>query len=932
MNSLVALDIETTGLDPDQDAILEIGAVRFNDHRVEAEWTTLINPGRRIPPFITQLTGITDQMVLQSPNIHEVLPDLQAFVGDDPILGHNVGFDLGFLRRFGILRHNDLVDTYEMAAVLLPTASRYNLGALAQGLGIPAPGAHRGLQDARITRMVYQRLFEQALELPLPLLAEIIRLGEGVEWGGYLPLRLALRLRSQEIVSSNAVRHAYEGPIFDARGDHLAPPLQPQGEPSPLDPEEVGAILAPGGLFSHYFPNFEHRPQQVAMLEAVTQALSYGRHLMVEAGTGTGKSMAYLVPAALWALHNQRRVVISTNTINLQDQLINKDIPDLRNALGIDLQATVLKGRGNYLCPRRLENLRRHGPEKDDEVRVLGKVLVWLQGTYTGDRSELNLNGPVEREIWQRISAEDENCTTETCVKKTGGICPFYRARQAAQSSHLLIVNHSLLLADVATGNRVLPEYDYVIVDEAHHLEDATTNALSFRVTQADIERLMRELGGPKNGLLGWLLTATEGVLPPSEYATLNQLVQQATDQEFRLEALLRELFATLNRFLEELRGEHQASSYSQQVRILPAIRTQPGWEEVELAWDEAEHTFKPLLEGLAFLAQGLAQLVEDLADENQELYGSLVNLYRRMSTVHDQVDNLVFNPAPDQIYWAEILPNGNRLSLNVAPLHIGSLMEKYLWHEKASVVLTSATLTAAGEFDYLRGRLSAIDADELALGSPFDYETAALVYLVNDIPEPNDRQGHQKAVESGIIRLCRATGGRALVLFTSYDQLRRTSQAISPVLARDDIIVFEQGEGASPHALLESFRSTERAVLLGTRAFWEGVDVPGEALSVLVIVKLPFDVPSDPIIAARAETFEDPFSEYSLPEAILRFRQGFGRLIRTQFDRGVVAVLDARILNKRYGRLFIDSLPPCTFRTGPQADLPKAAAQWLNL
>ena len=827
---MVALDIETTGLDPDQDAILEIGAVRFNDHRVEAEWTTLINPGRRIPPFITQLTGITDQMVLQSPNIHEVLPDLQAFVGDDPILGHNVGFDLGFLRRFGILRHNDLVDTYEMAAVLLPTASRYNLGALAQGLGIPAPGAHRGLQDARITRMVYQRLFEQALELPLPLLAEIIRLGEGVEWGGYLPLRLALRLRSQEIVSSNAVRHAYEGPIFDARGDHLPPPLQPQGEPSPLDAEEVGAILAPGGLFSHYFPNFEYRPQQVAMLEAVTQALSYGRHLMVEAGTGTGKSMAYLVPAALWALHNQRRVVISTNTINLQDQLINKDIPDLRNALGIDLQATVLKGRGNYLCPRRLENLRRHGPEKDDEVRVLGKVLVWLQGTYTGDRSEINLNGPVEREIWQRISAEDENCTTETCVKKTGGICPFYRARQAAQSSHLLIVNHSLLLADVATGNRVLPEYDYVIVDEAHHLEDATTNALSFRVTQADIERLMRELGGPKNGLLGWLLTATEGVLPPSEYATLNQLVQQATDQEFRLEALFRELFVTLNRFLEELRGEHQVSSYSQQERILPAIRTQPGWEEVELAWDEAEHTFKPLLEGLAFLAQGLAQLVEDLADENQELYGSLVNLYRRMSTVHDQVDNLIFNPAPDQIYWAEILPNGNRLSLNVAPLHIGSLMEKYLWHEKASVVLTSATLTAAGEFEYLRGRLSAIDADELALGSPFDYETAALVYLVNDIPEPSDRQGHQKAVESGIIRLCRATGGRALVLFTSYDQLRRTSQAIGPVLARDDIIVFEQGEGASPHALLESFRSTERAVLLGTRAVLGRGGCPGRS------------------------------------------------------------------------------------------------------
>jgi DNA polymerase-3 subunit epsilon/ATP-dependent DNA helicase DinG len=258
--------------------------------------------------------------------------------------------------------------------------------------------------------------------------------------------------------------------------------------------------------------------------------------------------------------------------------------------------------------------------------------------------------------------------------------------------------------------------------------------------------------------------------------------------------------------------------------------------------------------------------------------------------------------------------------------------MQRYLWNEKSSVILTSATLTAAGEFDYLRGRLCAEEADELALGSPFDYESAALLYIVNDIPEPSDRHGHQKAVESALIRLCRATAGRTLALFTSYDQLRRTSQAIAPILAKHDIIVYEQGEGASPHSLLETFRTSERAVLLGTRAFWEGVDVPGEALSVLVIVKLPFDVPSDPIIAARAETFEDPFYQFSLPEAILRFRQGFGRLIRTQSDRGVVAILDKRVLTKRYGRLFLDSLPPCTVQVGPLANLPQMAAQWLNL
>jgi DNA polymerase-3 subunit epsilon/ATP-dependent DNA helicase DinG len=226
---------------------------------------------------------------------------------------------------------------------------------------------------------------------------------------------------------------------------------------------------------------------------------------------------------------------------------------------------------------------------------------------------------------------------------------------------------------------------------------------------------------------------------------------------------------------------------------------------------------------------------------------------------------------------------------------------------------------------------LSAEDADELALGSPFDYETATLLYLVNDIPEPSDRNGHQRAVETGLIQLGKAAGGRTLALFTSYDQLKRTSQAIAPVLAREDILVYEQGDGASPHTLLETFRTTERAVLLGTRAFWEGVDIPGEALSVLVIAKLPFDVPSDPIVAARSETFDDPFSQYSLPEAILRFRQGFGRLIRTQFDHGVVAVLDRRVLSKKYGRLFLDSLPPCTVQAGPLAELAKATRRWLN-
>jgi ATP-dependent DNA helicase DinG len=932
MDSIVALDIETTGLDPEKDAIIEIGAVRFTDRRVEGEWSTLIHPGRRIPPFITQLTGITDQMVLRAPAIQEVTAELTTFAGNSPVLGHNVRFDMAFLRRQGVLKRNTVLDTYEMASVLVPNASRYGLGSLAQALGVPLPATHRALDDAHATRGVFLRLYQEALDMPLNLLAEIIRLGEGLDWAGYWPLRQALRDRSRQVVSPETVRHSYTGPLFSQNLSRTPAPLQPVEEPIPLDIDEVSALLEPGGVFAHHFPQFEHRPQQVEMLRAVTQALSEHRHLMVEAGTGVGKSMAYLIPAALWAVQNGRRVVISTNTINLQDQLINKDIPDLRAALDLDVRAIVLKGRSNYLCPRRLESLRRRGPDNADEMRVLGKVLVWLQGTESGDRSEINLNGPVERSVWSRLSSEDEGCTTENCLKRTGGACPFYRIRQAAQSAHILVVNHALLLADVATGNRVLPDYEYLIVDEAHHLEEATTSALSYRITLSDVDRTLGMLGGPKDGVLGWALSATQEVLSPAEFASLSYLVGHITDLAFRLQELARQFFTGVDLFLQEQREGQPVGMYSHQERILPATRTQPAWSDVELAWDEAQHTLQPMLEALTRLAQGLAEIQEALSEEDEELYNTLLNLYRRFSELNDQMNALVFQPSEEMVYWAEVQPNGFKLALNAAPLHIGALMEKYLWHEKSAVILTSATLATAGEFTYLRGRLNAAEADELALGSPFDFETASLLYLVNDIPEPGDRNGHQRAVENGLVHLCRATGGKTLVLFTSYDQLKRTSQAIGPLLARDDILVYEQGEGASPHTLLENFRTSDRAVLLGTRAFWEGVDVPGEALSVLVIAKLPFDVPSDPIVAARSETFDDPFYEYSLPEAILRFRQGFGRLIRTQSDRGVVVSFDKRILTKRYGRLFLDSLPPCTVHNGTLAELPRTAARWLNL
>lgn len=932
METLVALDIETTGLDPKEHAIIEIGAVKFDSNRVQAEWSTLIHPGQRIPPAITRLTGITDQMVLQAPHVEQILNELSDFVGDLPIVGHNIGFDLAFFRKLKTFKHNDLYDTYELAAVLIPNAGRYNLGALLQILGIPLPWIHRSLPDAQASRAVYLRLLERAQELPLPILAEILRLAENVDWYGYHPLNQVFKSRSREIVVPQMEGAGYFFPEFNGYLKHSAANLEPSGEIKNLEEEELAALLEPGGIFARQFSGYEFRQEQVAMLRSITGALNNAQHLMVEAGTGIGKSIAYLIPAALWSMQNKERLVISTNTINLQDQLINKDIPDLQNSLELDLHATVLKGRSNYLCPRRLESLRQRYPQNADELRVLAKILVWLLDTKTGDRSEINLNGPAERDVWMRFSADDEACSTENCQKKMSGNCPFFQARQSAHHAHIVIVNHALLLTDVATGNRILPEYNYLIVDEAHHLESATTNALSFQVSQNQVVHSIKELGSTGSGLLAWLMEAVQKILGPGDVASFNKLAERLTDQAFRLENLSGNFFKAVKSFVDEQNERREHGMYSHQERITPATRTQPAWSDIEVSWDEAQQTLQNLLETLTKIIQGIADINNSLPDEDNELFGSFSSIYKRLYELNEQVNALVFEPSAERVYWVEVQSNQTQLTLHTAPVHIGPLMERFIWNEKSAVILTSATLTTAGEFDYIRSRLNAENVEELQLGSPFDYETSSLLYIVEDIPEPPDRQRYQKFVEIGLINLCRATGGKTLALFTSYDQLRRTSRAISSALAKHDITVYEQGEGASPHTLLETFRRSERAVLLGTRAFWEGIDIPGEALSVLVIVKLPFDVPTEPIVAARAESFDDPFYQYSLPEAVLRFRQGFGRLIRSKSDRGVVAIFDRRLITKQYGRYFLDSLPRCTTKQGKLEKLPEEAARWLNL
>lgn len=933
----VALDLETTGLDAERDAIIEIGAVKFRGDEALDTFSTLVDPGRPIPRDITVLTGITDKDVRGAPGLHDVLPRFARFVGERPIVGHSVDFDLEFLQRHSRQFDNEYLDTFELAGVLLPHADRYSLSRLAQMLGVELEQAHRALDDAMASFHLFRAMLRRAASLPPRLLKEIIGQAERTGWRAGIFFREALEEIAQDPSKRrpSPERLGPEEPLFAA--SQKVPSLQPSADRTPLIVDRLASFLEEGGAFDGHFPGYEHRPQQVEMLRAVADALNRGEHLLVEAPTGVGKSLAYLIPAVHWASKNGERVVVSTNTINLQEQLYHKDLPDLDHILPLDFRATVLKGRSHYLCPARLQALRHAGARSPEQARVLAKVLIWLLETEDGDGDELFLPTALERSLWRRLSAEYEGCRPERCRFFQNGTCYFYRARRAAEAAHLIIVNHALLLADVAVQNRALPEYSYLIIDEAHHLESATTNGLSFETDRTSIRRLLGEIGrvystsGQVTGLLGRILgNCRQAELPEDVMQKVELSIGKIGQAAGRALRQLDVFFDRLEEFGRDQKGD-RPSRYSFRMRLTSGIRVQPSWDRIEMACDDTSRPIKAAVDEMERLAGGLDELVAsyDLPDA-EEMQAQMLGLAQHLEEVRAQLGHMIMDPSPSLIYWLEIQPNSDHLSLHAAPLHVGPLVEEHLLHKKESVVLTSATLRTSGTFDFLRERLHAWDARELAVGSPFDYERSTLFYVADDIPEPGER-GYQRMVAQAMAELFKATKGRALALFTSYRQLRATLSAIEAPLAQVGITVQAQGEGISRAQLLDDFRTGDRRVLLGTRSFWEGVDVPGEALSCLAIAKLPFSVPTDPIFAARAETFQQPFRDYTVPETILRFLQGFGRLIRTRTDRGVVAVFDKRLLTKSYGPFFMESLPNPTIRRGSIIQLPKAAAEWLD-
>ncbi len=942
----VALDVETTGLEAGKDELIEVAAVRFQGGEELGVWHSLLKPAAALPEAITRLTGITPADLEEAPFFYQILPALARFLGDDPIVGHSVEFDLSFLAAQGLSLHNPRLDTYELSTLLLPGLPDRTLGGVARSLGLAQEGEHRALDDARTVRGVFQALWERLAALGLDLLEEIVRQSQKVDW--------SLRDLFEDVLGE-ALREGFGRKRADGRplaARLVAPerrpePLEETTDDRPLDVERLAGLLAPGGLFARAFPHYEHRPQQMEMLRAVANTLNQGGQLIVEAGTGTGKSVAYLIPALALAVRRGKRVLVSTNTINLQDQLFYKDIPDLQRMLAqagaeeADLaglagfRAALLKGRNNYLCLRRWERLRRSPDLKPEEVRTLVKVLLWLPQTQTGDRAELTLSGP-EYRVWDELASDPAACQGSDCTYQQRDCCFFYRARRQAEAAHLLVVNHSLLLSDVVAENLVLPEYAHLIVDEAHHLEGVATDQMGFAVTARDFQAHLAAISWPvgadrESGLLAFLPAFFRGEkVPPAARQTMEGLRKEVRSAVENARLAGEAFFRAVQEFVLLQQEEQSPSHYDRQLRITSGLRIQPDWGEIEIAWERVSEELLRLYERLGRLYQLCSKLAEEDEEEIQDLLFELAALGRRTADIQHQVTAIVSESRRNDICWISVRAQDGAIGLHLAPLHVGERLQEGLYRKKEALVLTSATLSIAESTSFLRERLGLPDAEELLLDSPFDYRRAALLLIPEDIPPPNDPT-YYRLLSRTLIQTCQASEGRALVLFTSHYALRETYKAIRRPLEREGIAVLGQGLDGSRHVLLEQFRRNPRSVLLGTSSFWEGIDVVGEGLSLLVIAKLPFSVPSDPIFASRCELFDDPFFQYAVPQSVLRFKQGFGRLIRSKTDRGVVLTLDQRLLTRTYGTLFLESLPDCTVRQVRLLAVPQLVRRWLR-
>jgi DNA polymerase-3 subunit epsilon/ATP-dependent DNA helicase DinG len=910
-DTLIALDLETTGVNAKTDHIIEVGAVKFKGGEQIDTLSVLVNPERKLSSFIVGLTGITQADVDGAAYWDDVKSDVADFISGVPIIGHNVGFDASFLRSHGV-KPDGLYDTMSMAEIALPAGPEYSLGRLSQRFEFVHDNPHRALSDALATQDLFLHLLRIIEGFDRSVLEQIKTLGEYSKSPlGALVRRILDSDESSMLPTSDSIT-GIDSKELSARlrSSGKIPAVEPHKyDQDEIDGQNIGEaveqIFGAGGSLEKTLTGFESRPEQVEMAKAVSDAIENGEHLVVEAGTGVGKSLAYLIPSVMHAIRTGAKVLVSTNTINLQEQLINKDVEITAAALAEfgeksdRMRATQLKGRANYLCFKRWQNAVLSTEPNDVESKLLSKILVWLRDTETGDRNELALGRLTP--MFSRFSAQGA-----IMCPSNEGPCFLRKARNQANSSNVVIINHALLMSDIAMGGGLLPDHDVLVIDEAHHLESAATSHLGFSVNQFQLENEIRQLTGSRGLLTRLAATISQGVVNALDAST--NIALQATES---VEAAIQNS-STMFDLATQIASDAASSQQGQaELRITSAVRTQPIWSDLEIAWENANTR---LLEVSAQLGE-LCEQASAVKDSSAE--GLILDGYSVKDSIESAVSSLreaIPEPQDDSVYWLRAQTGNRGTNINGAPLDVSGKLSNALFSDDRSVILTGATVAYEKSFERLRASIGLESGNDLILGSPYDYKKNTLIAVPEDMPAPGE-QGFANATADVLVDIAKASAGRVLVLFTSISALDNARKAISSILGQEGIRVIAQGADGSPARIMRMLADDGPTMALGTSSLWEGVDLQGASLDALVMARLPFPVPSDPIVAARSEQFEDGFGEYSIPEAVQRFRQGFGRLIRSRTDHGAFVILDNRIVTKNYGVKFQRSLPRCTVR-----------------